>query len=112
MKRLAALILVMALAVGGCVTLADMEKAGTTDKYLNYCEQFLYGAQLALPLFGAYGASAKIVIEGAQSLIPILRKSSDDLAAQAKLKADMNSRLSILQDLGNMAQIGSPSNPR
>ena len=102
----------MSFVLSGCATLAKLERQGKVDAYCNYAENFLYGAQLVLPLFGAYQAVAQVSITTSLGLVSLIRKASDDYAAQAILKAQLTGELTKLQEYGQAAGIGSPSNPR
>ena len=108
-KLIVILALLSMISVGGCKTLPTAH--ADFDRYLDYAENFLYGAQLGLTLFGSYAPAAQLAINTGLSLVQLARKTADDYQAQFAFKAQIAGELGKLQTLGTQAAIGSPGHP-
>ena len=116
MKRAIAIALVLVALAScqmSCASFKANETSGKTDATISYYESWLVGAQLLLPMFGAYAPAAQIAINSAYTALELYRKASDMITAGKLDAAQVAASLVALQNqiieikaIGNQAGIG------
>jgi hypothetical protein len=116
MKRAIAITLLLVALVGcnmSCASFKAAEQSGKTDATIDYYQKFLVGAQMLLPMFGAYAAPAQVAINSAFTALELYRKASDMVAVGKLDAAQLVASIQAVQNqiveinaLGNSAGIG------
>jgi hypothetical protein len=97
-------LVVLFSCAGACNTLRQWEQSSKTDQVCSYFTTFLTGAQLGLPLFGAYAPAAQTIITTALGMTKLLCDASDNLV-KTTMQNQVYAEVQKLVELGKLAGI-------